>query len=108
VKAEHETLAGHAAPSEGEIDERTFDRHPGVETEPAQEEPDQKSSESASNVEEIASQSSTKEPIAQRPTTPSEAAILTTEAEATEAGRIENNPPTDSPEERREWAATGP
>jgi hypothetical protein len=107
-KAEHETLAGQASPPEGEIADRTVDSHTGVETEPGQEQPDQKSSEPAPNVEEIASQSSGEEPIPQRATLPSETAILTTEAEHTEAERIETNPPTDSPEEQREWAATGP
>jgi hypothetical protein len=106
VKAEHETLAEQEPAPEGEVEERTFAAQTGIETEPGQEPPGQKSSESASNVGEIVPQSSAQE--APRPTIPSPAAVPTTEAEHTVVERVETDPPTDSPEERREWAATGP
>jgi hypothetical protein len=102
VKAEHETLAGQATAPEGEIAEGTFDGQMGVATEPGREQPDQKSTASASNLEEIALHGSAEDPI------PQQAVVLTSEAEHTEPERAETNPPTDSPEERREWAATGP
>jgi hypothetical protein len=70
--------------------------------------PDQESNESAPIAEELVSQSSVEEPMPQRETIPQQAAILTTEPGHTEAERVETTPPTDSPEERREWAATGP
>jgi hypothetical protein len=99
-KAEHETLAEQVSAEGGEIKEPPFDAQTGVETHPGREQPDQKPSESAPSVEEVnqpASQNSTEEPI------PPPGEVLSPESENTEP-----NPPTDSPEERREWAAAGP
>jgi hypothetical protein len=98
VKVEHETLTEPASTEERETKERIFDAQTVVETEPGREQPDQQPGQSAPGVEEgqqPASQSSAQEPR------PSE--VLTAEAE-----NIEPNPPTDSPEERREWVAAGP
>jgi hypothetical protein len=103
VKAEHETLTEQAPAAEGEVDEGTIAAQTGIKTEPGHEQLDQKSSESASNLGENISQDSTEGLLPQPTTIPSPAATLTTEAE-----RVETGPPTDSPEERREWAATGP
>ncbi len=98
VKVEHETLTEPASTEEREIKERIFDAQTVVETEPGREQPDQQPGQSAPGVEEgqqPASQSSAQEPR------PSE--VLTTEVK-----NIEPNPPTDSPEERREWVAASP
>jgi hypothetical protein len=108
AKAGHETLTEQAPTTEGEVNAATFAAQTGIETEPGQEQPDQKSSEPASNVGEATSQSSPEEPVPQPATIPSPAAASTTEAEPTVTARVETDPPTDSPEERREWAATGP
>ncbi len=98
VKVEHETLTEPASTEETEIKERIFDAQTVVETEPGREQPDQQPGQSAPGVEEgqqPAPQSSAQEPR------PSE--VLTTEVK-----NIEPNPPTDSPEERREWVAASP
>jgi hypothetical protein len=108
AKAGHETLTEQAPTTEGEVNAATFAAQTGIETEPGQEQPDQKSSEPASNVGEATSQSSPEEPVPQPATIPSPAAASTTEAEPTVTARVETDPPTDSPEGRREWAATGP
>jgi hypothetical protein len=99
----HENLVGQTPTAEGEIIGEAFDSQTGIETELGQGQSGQKSGQSVANVEEIASQSSTEEPVPSRAPIPPQTAVLTTEAE-----RVETSPPTDSPEERREWAATGP
>jgi hypothetical protein len=99
VKAEQETLTGEA-PTEEEIKQQASDTPSGVETESGQKQPDQKSNQLVANLEEVnqsASQSST-----DQPTSPQGEAL------STETENIEPNPSSDSPEERREWAAAGP
>jgi len=98
VRAEHEPPAGQA-PTEP-IEQRTSDIPTGVEPEAGRKLPDQKSSQLAPSVEEVhqsVSQSSADE-LTSSPR----------EALSTETENIEPNPPSDSPEERREWAAAGP
>jgi hypothetical protein len=100
VTTEREALADHPPAETGEIREGTFGTPTEEDTMAGQEEGGQKSDESAPNAEEIhrpAPQSSAEVPI------PPQGEVLTTEAET-----IEPNPPTDSPEQRREWAAAGP
>jgi hypothetical protein len=95
---EPETLAEPASTEEGEIEEQTFETQRVVETEPGREQPDQQPGQSAPSVKDEHQpgfQSSAQEPR------PSEG--LTAKAENNEP-----NPPTDSPEERREWVAAGP
>jgi len=100
VKAEQETLAEHAPTEDEEIKQPTAETPPAVGTEPDQKQPDEKSSQLAPNLNEVnqsASHSST-----DQPTSPPGEAL------STEAENIEPKPPSDSPEERREWAAAGP
>src|ERR1700730_8708914 len=100
VKAEHETLTGQAPTEEEELKQRASDTPSGVETEPGQKQPDQKSSQLVPNLEEVnqsAAQNST-----DQPTSPQGEAL------STETENIEPTPPSDSSEERREWAAAGP
>ena len=95
---EPETLTEPASAEEGDIEEQTFETQRVVETEPGREQPDQQPGRSAPGVKgehQPGSQSSAQEPR------PSEG--LTAETENNEP-----NPPTDSPEERREWVAAGP
>jgi hypothetical protein len=108
VKAEHETLTEQSPGAAEEVGEETIAPQTGIETELAQEQPDQKLSKPAPNVGEVISQNPAEEPVPQAATIASPAAALTAEAERTEGERVETDPPTDSPEERREWAATGP
>jgi hypothetical protein len=100
VKAEQETPAEQAPIEETEIKQQTSDAPPGVGTEPDQKPPDEKSSQLTPNLEEMnqsASRGST-----DQPTSPQGEALNT------ERENIEPKPPSDSPEERREWAAAGP
>ena len=95
---EPETLTEPASAEEGDIEEQTFETQRVVETEPGREQPDQEPGRSAPGIKDEhqpESQSSAQEPR------PSEG--LTAETENNEP-----NPPTDSPEERREWVAAGP
>jgi hypothetical protein len=95
---EPETLTEPASAEEGDIEEQTFETQRVVETEPGREQPDQQPGRSAPGVKDEhqpESQSTAQEPR------PSEG--LTAETENNEP-----NPPTDSPEERREWVAAGP
>jgi len=95
---EPETLTEPASTEEGEIEEQTFETQRVAEIEPGREQPDQQPGQSAPSFKDEhqpGSQSSAQEPR------PSEA--LTAETENNEP-----NPPTDSPEERREWVAAGP
>jgi hypothetical protein len=108
VKAEQETLTEQAPAAEGEVDEGTFVAQTEIETAAGQAPPDQKSSEAAPNLGEAISQKSAEEPVPQPGTIPSPVVATTTEAAPTVAERTETDPPTDSPEERREWAAAGP
>jgi hypothetical protein len=100
VKAEHETLAEQAPVEKKEIEHQTSETPTGVKTEPDQKQSDERSSHLAPNLEEVnqsASDSST-----DQPTSPQGEAL------STETENIEPKPPSDSPEERREWAAAGP
>jgi hypothetical protein len=100
VKAEQETPAEQAPIEETEIKQQTSDAPPGVGTEPDQKPPAEKSSQLTPNLEEMnqsASRGST-----DQPTSPQGEALNT------ERENIEPKPPSDSPEERREWAAAGP
>jgi hypothetical protein len=108
VKAEHETLAEQAPAVEGEVDEGTLAAQTEIETEAGQAQLDQKSSEAAANVGEIISQKSEGEPVPQPGPIPAPEPAPATETAPTVAERTETDPPTDSPEERREWAAAGP
>jgi hypothetical protein len=100
VKAEHETLAEQAPVEKKEIEHQTSETPTGVKTEPDQKQSDERSSHLAPNLEEVnqsASDSST-----DQPTSPQGEAL------STKTENIEPKPPSDSPEERREWAAAGP
>ncbi|HET9375871.1 MAG TPA: hypothetical protein VFO40_12930 [Chthoniobacterales bacterium] len=108
VKAEPETLTEQAPAAEGEVDEGTFVAQTEIETAAGQAPPDQKSSEAAPNLGEVISQKSAEEPVTQPGTIPSPVVATTTEAAPTVTERTETDPPSDSPEERREWAAAGP
>jgi hypothetical protein len=95
---EPETLTQPVSAEEADIEEQTFETQRVVEIEPGREQPDQQPGRSAPSVKDEhqpGSQSSAQEPR------PSEG--LTAETENNEP-----NPPTDSPEERREWVAAGP
>ncbi len=95
---EPETLTEPASAEEGDIEEQTFETQRVVETEPGREQPDQQPGRSAPGIKDEhqpESQNSAQEPR------PSEG--LTAETENNEP-----KPPTDSPEERREWVAAGP
>jgi hypothetical protein len=100
VKAEHETLTGQSPTEEEEIKQRASDIPSGVETEPGQKQPNQKSSQLVPNLEEV--NQSAAHSSNDQPTSPPGEAL------STETENIEPNPPSDSPEERREWAAAGP
>jgi hypothetical protein len=95
---EPESLTEPASTEEADIEEQTFETQSVIETEPGREQPDQEPGRSAPGIKDEhqpESQSSAQEPR------PSEG--LTAETENNEP-----NPPTDSPEERREWVAAGP
>jgi hypothetical protein len=100
VKAEHETLTGQSPTEKEEIKQRASDTPSGVETEPGQKQPNQKSSQLVPNLEEV--NQSAAHSSNDQPTSPPGEAL------STETENIEPNPPSDSPEERREWAAAGP
>jgi hypothetical protein len=99
-KTEHENVTEQGPAEEVSIKEPALEMPTGVEAGPGQESSDQRSGESVPNIEEAhpsATGSSAEEPITPR-----------NEVLASEAVTTEPNPPKDSPEERREWAATGP
>jgi hypothetical protein len=100
VKAEHETLTVQSPTEEEEIKQRASDTPSGVETELGQKQPNQKSSQLVPNLEEV--NQSAAHSSNDQPTSPPGEAL------STETENIEPNPPSDSPEERREWAAAGP